>query len=215
MVEKQTDRKVKRLRTNIGLEFCNHAFNDFCSTEGIVRHRTCAGTPQQNGIAERMNRTLCERARSMLSHSGLGQELWAEAINTACYLVNRSPSTAIECKTPFEVWSGSHADYTQLRVFGCPAYAHVRDGKLEPRARKCVFLGHASGVKGYGLWCNDKKSSGFIISIDVTLNESTSLTKKKEDAVADTDRDIEERAEIEVVVVVQSSLEDEVHIAAS
>ena len=108
----------------------------------------------------------------MLSHSGLGQEFWAEAINTACYLVNRSPSTAIECKTPFEVWSGSHADYTQLRVFGCSAYAHVRDEKLEPRARKCVFLGYASGVKGYRLWCNDKKSPDFIISGDMTFNES-------------------------------------------
>src|SRR3954469_9806611 len=214
MVEKQTDRKVKRLRTDNGLEFCNHAFNDFCSTEGIVRHRTCAGTPQQNGIAERMNRMLCERARSMLSHSGLGQEFWAEAINTACYLVNRSPSTAIECRTLFEVWSDSHADYPQLRVFGCPAYAHVRDGKLEPRARKCVFLGYASGVKGYRLWCNDKKSPGFIISRDVTFNESASLTKEKENTGADTDHDTEEWVEIEVDAVVQSSSGDEVQIGA-
>src|SRR3954465_4671474 len=96
-----------------------------------------------------MNKTLCDRARSMFSHSCLGQEFWAAAINTACYFVNRSPSTAIDCKTPFEVWFCSHADYTQLRVFGCPAYAHVRDGKVEPVVRKCVFRGYASGVKGY------------------------------------------------------------------
>jgi transposase InsO family protein len=112
MIEKQTEKKVKRFRTDNGLEFCNREFDAFCNNEGIVRHRTCTGTPQQNGIAERMNRTLCDKARSMLSHSGLGKDFWAEAINTACYLVNRSPSTAIECKTPFEIWSGLPADYS-------------------------------------------------------------------------------------------------------
>lgn len=70
---------------------------------------------------------------------------WAEAINTACYLVNRSPSTAIELKTPEEVWSGSPANYSNLRIFGCPAYAHVNEGKLKARAKKCVFLGYGQG----------------------------------------------------------------------
>ena len=94
----------------------------------------------------------------MLSNSGLSKDFWAEAINTACYLVNRSPSTAIECKTHFEVWSSTPADYSNLRVFGCPAYAHMNDGKLEPRAKKCIFLGYALGTKGNRLWCRDSKS---------------------------------------------------------
>ena len=105
LIENQTGKKIKRFRTDNGLEFCSGEFNEFCKNEGIVRHRTVRRTPQQNGVAERMNRTLLERARCMRSNAGLGEEFWAEAVNTACYLVNRSPSTAIELKTPEEVWA--------------------------------------------------------------------------------------------------------------
>jgi transposase InsO family protein len=196
MVEKQTERKVKCLRTDNGLEYCNKEFNEFCSKEGIVRHRTCTGTPQQNGVAERMNRTLCDRARSMLSHAGVSKDFWAEAICTACYLVNRSPSMAIGNKTPLEVWSGSPAGYKHLRVFGCPAYAHVKDGKLEPRARKCIFLGYEAGVKGYRLWCTDPKSPGIMISRDVTFNEFASLDKQEEKAIAKIDHGVGNQMEL-------------------
>jgi len=97
LVEKQTGKKIKRLRTSNGLEFCDGDFNKFCKDEGIVRHLTVRGTPQQNGVAERMNRTLLEKVRCMLSNSGLSNDFWAEA---ACYLVNRSPNASIDCKTP-------------------------------------------------------------------------------------------------------------------
>ncbi|XP_070047316.1 uncharacterized mitochondrial protein AtMg00710-like [Nicotiana tomentosiformis] len=137
-----------------------------------------------------MNRTLCDKGQSMLSHSCVSKDFWAEAINTTYYLVNRYPSTSIEFKTPFEVWPGSPVDYSNLRIFGCPAYAHMRDGKLEPRAKKCIFLGYATGVKGYRLWCTDKKTSGLIISRDVTFNESASLDSQREKAIAKTDRGI-------------------------
>ena len=102
-------------------------------------------TPQQNGVAERMNITLLERACCMLSNVGLSKDFWAGAVSMTCFLVNRSPSTAIELKSPEEVWSGKPADYSNLRIFGCHAYMHVSEGKLEPRARKCIFLGYASG----------------------------------------------------------------------
>jgi hypothetical protein len=88
----------------------------------------------------------------MLSNAGLHRYFWAET-STACYLINHAPSIAIDKKTPIEVWSGSPADYSQLRVFYCTAYAHVDNGKLEPRAIKRIFLGYKSGVKGYKL-CN-------------------------------------------------------------
>ena len=88
----------------------------------------------------------------MLSNSGLNRRFWAKAASTACYLINRSPSIPLDKKTPIEVWYGSPADYSQLRVFGCTAYAHVDNGKLEPRATKCIFLGYQPGVKGYKLW---------------------------------------------------------------
>ncbi|KAH9672650.1 hypothetical protein KPL70_017818 [Citrus sinensis] len=102
-----------------------------------------------------------------------------EALNTACYLVNRSPSTAIDCKTPMELWSGRRADYTKFRIFGCTAYAHVKQGKLESKALKCRFLGYPEGVKGYRLWCVDSKPPQCIISRDVRFHEEELLNKPR------------------------------------
>jgi len=87
-----------------------------------------------------------------LSNDGLNKRFWAEAASTSCYLINCSPSIPLDKKTPIEVCSGSPADYSQLRVFGCIAYAHVDNGKLEPRVVKCIFIGYQHGVKGYKLW---------------------------------------------------------------
>uniref|UniRef100_A0ACD5YJF3 Uncharacterized protein n=1 Tax=Avena sativa TaxID=4498 RepID=A0ACD5YJF3_AVESA len=167
---RKTEKKVKVLRTDNGMEFCSNEFEEFCSNDGMIRHHTIPYTPQQNGVAERMNRTIISRARCMLSNAGMHRRFWAEAANTACYLINRSPSIPLEKKTPIEVWSGSPADYSQLRVFGCTAYAHVDNGKLEPRAVKCIFLGYGSGVKAYKLWNPETKR--ILLSRNVVFNES-------------------------------------------
>ena len=135
-----------------GGEFCSDAFDDYCRKEGIVRHHTIIYTLQQNGVAERMNRTIISKARCMLSNTHMNKHFWAEAANTACYLINRLPSISLNKKTPIEVWSSTPVDYSHLRVFGCTTYAHVDNGKLEPRAIKCLFLGYGSGVKRYKLW---------------------------------------------------------------
>ena len=89
MVEKKIGSTIKCLRTDNGGEFTSVEFEKYCKYEGIVRHKTNLYTPHQNGVVERMNMALLERARSMLSNANLGQELWAEAISTACYLINR------------------------------------------------------------------------------------------------------------------------------
>lgn len=106
MIEKQTGKKIKWLRTDNGLEFCYGEFNYYCKDHGIVRHLTFRDTPHQNGVAERMNMTLLEKARSMLSNAGLGKKFWAEVVLTTCFLVNRSPHAYIDLKTPEEVWAG-------------------------------------------------------------------------------------------------------------
>ncbi|PAM64485.1 hypothetical protein CEJ63_19730, partial [Acinetobacter baumannii] len=95
MIETQTGRKIKYLRTDNGGEYCSKSFREVCQDAGIVRHFTVRHTPQQNGVAERMNRTLLEKVRCMLSNAGLGKEFWAEAVTYACHLINRLPSTAI------------------------------------------------------------------------------------------------------------------------
>ena len=133
-VENQVNYKLKCLKTDNGLEYCNQLFTNFCLENGIKRHLTVPGTPQQNGVAERMNRTLLEKTRCMLISSGLKHVFWGEAVTTACYLINRSPSSTIEFKTPQELWTGNKPDLSYLRIFGCVAYAKVSQGKLEPRA---------------------------------------------------------------------------------
>ena len=80
-----------------------------------------------------MNRTLMEKVRCMLSNAQFPKSFWVEVVFTACSLINRSPSVSIEKKTPQEIWFGSLATNSNLKIFGCPAYAHVDDGKLEPR----------------------------------------------------------------------------------
>jgi hypothetical protein len=102
-----------------------------------------------------MNRMLMEKARCMLSGVGLGQECWAEVVGTTCYLVNRSPSSALGDKTPQEVWTGKEPSLTHLKVFDCDTYVHVpkeNRSKLDKKAEKGIFIGYKDGLKGYNLW---------------------------------------------------------------
>ena len=128
-----------------------------------------------------MNRTLLERVRCMLTNAKMSKTFWGEAVVTAAYLINRSPSSAIDFKTPEEKWSGNPPKYDHLRIFGCPAFVHVKEGKLEPRAIKGVFIGYPEGVKGYKVWCKDLTPPRSIISRDVTFDEMTMLKTSQED----------------------------------
>ena len=123
-MENLTDKRVKTLRTDNGLEFCSESFRAHCAKAGIQRHKTVRHTPQQNGVAERMNRTLLNKARCMMFNAGMPKSFWGEAIMTPAYLVNRSPSSAISFKTPEEMWSNKPPDLSHLRPFGCSAFAH-------------------------------------------------------------------------------------------
>ncbi|CAA7057839.1 unnamed protein product [Microthlaspi erraticum] len=148
----------------------NVRFNDYCKKFGIERHRTCTYTPQQNGVAERMNRTIMEKVRCLLDESGLGEPFWAEAAATAAYLVNRSPCSAIDHNVPEQLWLTRKPGYNHLRRFGSVAYVHQDQGKLKPRALKGVFLGYPPGTKGYKIWLlNEEKC---VISRNVVFHEN-------------------------------------------
>ncbi|KAL0413795.1 UNVERIFIED_CONTAM: Retrovirus-related Pol polyprotein from transposon TNT 1-94 [Sesamum radiatum] len=95
LVETKTSKTLKALRTDNGLEFCNQQFSDLCDEFGIKRHRTTPYTPQQNGVAERMNRTLLNKVRYLLISSDLSKSFWGDALMTAAYLINRSPSVPL------------------------------------------------------------------------------------------------------------------------
>ncbi|KAG7554353.1 GAG-pre-integrase domain [Arabidopsis suecica] len=181
LVENQTDKRIKTLRTDNGLEFCNRLFDEFCTSKGIQRHRTCAYTPQQNGVAERMNRTVMEKVRSMLSDSGLPKRFWAEATHTAAILINKTPSSVLNFDIPDKKWSGKPPVYSYLRRFGCIAFVHTDDGKLSPRAKKGILLGYPIGVKGYKIWLLEEKKC--VVSRNVIFQENASykdLMQRKE-----------------------------------
>ncbi|GKF06570.1 retrovirus-related pol polyprotein from transposon TNT 1-94, partial [Tanacetum coccineum] len=182
-----------------GLEFYNQEFEQLCIESRIARHLTVAGTPQQNRVAERMNKTLMDKVRCLLIQSGLPKTFWAEATCTAAYLINRSPSTAIEKKTPMEMWSGHPSDYGMLRIFGCVAYPHDKQGKLEPRAIKYVLLGYPEGVKGYRLYRLNDESPKIVTSRNMVFNESVMYKDTLKDSGVGADKSVEElQVEVEL-----------------
>ena len=103
MVETEIGLKVKCLRSDNGGEYIDGGFSEYCAAQGIRMEKTIPGTPQQNGMAERMNRSLNERARSMRLHTGLLKTFWADAVSTVAYLINRGPSVPMEFRLPEEV----------------------------------------------------------------------------------------------------------------
>uniref|UniRef100_A0A2N9EML6 CCHC-type domain-containing protein n=1 Tax=Fagus sylvatica TaxID=28930 RepID=A0A2N9EML6_FAGSY len=105
-VENQTGRKIKCLRTDNGTEYRDGDFLKFCEEHGIKRHFTVRKTPQQNGVAERLNRTITETARCLRLNAELPKIFWAEAVDMACYIINRSPRVALDGKVAEEVWTG-------------------------------------------------------------------------------------------------------------
>ncbi|MCO5549365.1 hypothetical protein L7F22_002836 [Adiantum nelumboides] len=173
-VENQTGKKLRSLGSDNGVEYVSKAFIDFCAAKGIKRELTAPFNPSQNGVAERLNRTIQEKVRSMLSHAALPHGFWAEAVQTAIHLINRSPSKALGGKVPEEVWSGKPPSYAHLRVFGCEAYVHIRSElrtKLQPKSSKCIFLGYGEdGEMGYRLWYPALRK--IIRSNDVIFNEN-------------------------------------------
>ena len=172
MVGRSTGRKLKTLRTDNGGEYTSRDFQSYLKTEGIRHELTVPKNPEQNGVAERMNRTLLESVRAMLADVKLPQKFWAEALSTAVYLRNRSPTTAINYSTPYEALTGAKPDVKHLRVFGCTAYAHTPKDerrKLESKARKSILMGYGTETKGHRLY--DHKQEKVFYSRDVRFNE--------------------------------------------
>ncbi|KAG8474474.1 hypothetical protein CXB51_031434 [Gossypium anomalum] len=140
------------------------------------------GHMSENGMAELSKRGLLDGTNEQNDHEKgsmyvvkyqLTEVILGRSSLYCMFFINRSPSVAIEKKTPQEVWSGNPANYFDLKIFGCPAYAHIDNGKLEPRFIKCVFLGYKAGVKGYKLWYPENRK--VVIRRDVVFDETAML----------------------------------------
>ncbi|GJY54475.1 putative ribonuclease H-like domain-containing protein [Tanacetum coccineum] len=149
---KTVDHKVKVIRCDNGTEFKNREMNQFCEMKGILRQFSVARTPQQNGVAERRNRTLIEAARTMLADSKLPTTFWAEAVNTACYVQNRVLVVKPHNKTPYELFHGRTPTLSFMRPFGCHVTIlntidHL--GKFDGKADEGFFVGYSLNSKAF------------------------------------------------------------------
>ncbi|BBN70319.1 multidrug resistance-associated protein 9 [Prunus dulcis] len=172
MTELQSGYKIKGLRSDRGGEFLSNEFNSFCAEVGIQRQLTVAYSPQQNGVAERKNRTVVEMAKSMLHEKSIPYEFWAEAVNTAVYLLNRCPTKSLNKVTPFEAYTGRKPGIAHLKIFGSPCHVLIPSAlrhKLEENSHKCILVGYGLCEKGYRLF--DPSTRKIILSRDVHFDE--------------------------------------------
>uniref|UniRef100_A0A1Y1MQF0 Endonuclease n=2 Tax=Photinus pyralis TaxID=7054 RepID=A0A1Y1MQF0_PHOPY len=163
---------MSKLRCDNGGEYVSRNFKNFCRENGVVLDYTIPYTPQQNGKAERKNRTLVERARAIIDESGVSKEFWSEAILYSNYVINRGPTDVLDNITPSEIWYGERPDVGNLRIFGSTVYNHVRKevrDKFDSKVEKCIMLGYVTN--GYRLWNVEKGK--VVLSRDTKFDEDT------------------------------------------
>ncbi|GKB97541.1 putative ribonuclease H-like domain-containing protein [Tanacetum coccineum] len=154
-IENQLNHRVKIIRSDNGTEFKNRDMLEFCGNKGIKQEYSNARTPQQNGVAERMNRTLIEAARTMLADSLLPTTFWAEAVSTACYIFNRVRVTKPQNKTPYELLFGHKPIISYIRPFGC--HVTILDtlsvlGKFDGKCDEGFLVGYSLNSKAYRVY---------------------------------------------------------------
>ncbi|CAL9003641.1 unnamed protein product [Prunus brigantina] len=201
-VEKETGTYIRSLRTDRGGEFTSQEFTNFCNEHGIHRQLTAAYTPQQNGVAERKNRTIMNMVRSMLAAKQIPKTFWPEAVNWTVHVLNRCPTFAVKNKTPEEAWSGHKPSVDYFRIFGCISHVHVPDNKrvkLDAKSFKCILLGVSEESKAYRLF--NPLSNKIIVSRDVVFEEDQQWNwddGHKQAILAELEWETEEEAEVEV-----------------
>jgi hypothetical protein len=212
--ERQTGKKTKVVRTDGGTEFMAE-LDEFLRAEGIIHQRSVRYTPQQNGRAERLNRTLLEKTRAMLFEANLPKSFWAEAIVTANYLRNITTSRVVKA-TPYELFHGTKPNVSNLRVFGACAHVHVpkeRRTKLDKRSLCGVFVGYEMHTKGWRILYRAGGTWKAVVSRDVAFDEaSLGIPGEKLPVVSETDeKSIEIQLGYDVNAANDESLSDAVH----
>lgn len=206
--------KLKSIRSDNGGEYISNEFKINLEEHGIQHQLKIAYTPQQNGVAERMNRTLLDLVRSMLHSKGIEFKFWAEALSTATYIRNRVPSPSLpNDSTPFNLWMKRNPDLSNLRTFGCKCWyvtSKVYVKKLDPRSREAIMVGYSLQSKGYKLLDHDL--SKFIISREIKFIEAcrnTTLPKQNKQSLQENNK--KNKSEIDASSLpgsIENSMED-------
>ena len=200
----QFNTPIRAVRSDRGGEFLSLEFRKFLEEKGIHHQLTAPHSPQQNGVAERANRTIAEAARSMLQGAGMTNGFWECAVSTAVHVRNRALSRANDYASPHERLFGNPPDISYLRVFGCLAYRHITTmrTKLDATSERLVFVGYEGSSKSYKLW--NPQTHRFVISTDVTFEETifplrVETSRPKQPVIApSTPTEPREYAEIEI-----------------
>lgn len=169
-MERELGAKIKRIRTDGGSEFKLHVDN-YLKDEGIQHEITAPYHPDQNGVAERANRTIMNRTRAILDDAKFAKELWAEVATTVVYLKNRSPTAALDNLTPYEAWHKTKPSLQHLRILGCTAYVHVPEEKrvkLDSHTMEGQFIGYG-GTNQWKVWIPERGE--VVTSRDVVFDE--------------------------------------------
>ena len=148
---------IKEFHCDGGGEFINKLFNNHLKAKGTKRTTTVHDTPEQNGIAERLNRTILENARAMIITAGLPRFLWVEAVRHSFWLKNRSPTRALNGMTPHEAMGYGKPDLSDLHEWGCTVWIKVEAGKLDSKAVEAKFMGYDKERKGYRVYWPEKR----------------------------------------------------------
>lgn len=173
-VERESGRKIGILRSDNGGEYVNKRLKDILIKCGIKHQTTAPYTSEQNGVAERYNRSIVEKARCMLFDANLGKGFWAEAASTAAYIINRLPCNNNARVTPEEAWSGKKPDVSAFRVFGSKAMVHVPKQlrqKFDAKSSECIMVGYCENTKAYRLYDPSKRK--ITVSRDVVFFEDS------------------------------------------
>ena len=172
IAENESGKRIREVLTDNARELSMGEMSRFCETEGIKLNTTVPYHPASNGIAERTIGVLTNAVRAMLHDAGLPKSLWAEAFRTATYVRNRTPTKALDGRTPYEMLYKVTPDLAELRAFGAPC-AIVSPSeklrKLDDRASMCVFVGYKYGGGGYRVW--DPRKSIVVETRDITFYE--------------------------------------------
>lgn len=186
----QTEKgSIKQIRSDHEGEFQNDAFEKFCQTQGIRHQYSAPRTPQQNGIVERKNRTLQEMARAMIHRNNVPIRFWVEAINTACYVVNRVYGTPSSSTTPYKIWKGKTQNLCYFHIFGCVHYIlNDKDhlGKFDPKSDERMFRGYASNSMTFRVYNRRTKrveESVNIVFDDRCMTATDSISQELDDCI--------------------------------
>jgi hypothetical protein len=190
IVKNKFGHHVRILHTDNGTEYVNGEFKEYMKKYGIEHECSAPYTPEQNGRAERELRTIVESARSMLYARDVPIYLWAEAINCAVYLLNRTTSSQTPNKSPHEIWTGDKPDLKHVRTFGCTGYVHIPNQlrtKFNKKSKNLILVGYQGNTNNYRMY--DLQSKRVTISRNVVFNENNTPSIRRNFAQIQIDTD--------------------------